>query len=39
MKTNRYTEPQILSLLKQAQSGVPVAELGTSKNLAELSNI
>ena len=27
MKTSRYTEPQILSILRQAKGGVPVAEL------------
>jgi hypothetical protein len=27
MKTSRYTEPQILSILLQAEGGVPVAEL------------
>ena len=27
MKTSRYSEPQILVILRQAESGVPVAEL------------
>ena len=27
MKTSRYTEPQILSILRQAEGGVPIAEL------------
>ena len=27
MKTSRYTEPQILSILRQAEGGMPVAEL------------
>ena len=27
MKTRRYTEPQILAILKQAEGGLPVAEL------------
>ena len=27
MKSSRYTEPQILSILRQAEGGVPVAEL------------
>ena len=27
MKTGRYTEPQILSILRQAEGGMPVAEL------------
>ena len=27
MKTSKYTEPQILSILRQAEGGVPVAEL------------
>ena len=27
MKTSRYTEPQILAILRQAEGGVPVAEL------------
>ena len=27
MKTSRYTEPQILAILRQADGGVPVAEL------------
>ena len=27
MKTGRYTEPQILAILRQAEGGMPVAEL------------
>ena len=27
MKTSRYTEPQILSILRQAEGGMPVAEV------------
>ena len=27
MKTSRYTEPQILSILRQAEGGVPIADL------------
>lgn len=27
MKTNRYTEAQILAILRQAEGGMPVAEL------------
>ena len=27
MKTNRYTEAQILAILREAEGGVPVAEL------------
>lgn len=27
MKTSTYTEPQILAILRQAEDGVPVAEL------------
>ena len=27
MKTSRYTEPQILSILRQAEGGMPVSEL------------
>lgn len=27
MKTSRYTEAQILAILRQAEGGVPVAEL------------
>ena len=27
MKTSRYTEPQILLILRQAEGGMPVAEL------------
>ena len=27
MKTSRYTEPQILAILRQAEGGMPVAEL------------
>jgi len=27
MKMTRYSEPQILAILRQAESGVPVAEL------------
>jgi len=30
MKTNRYTEPGTLSILRQAEGGAPVAELGAS---------
>ena len=34
MKTSRYTEAQILAILRQAEGGVPVAELrGGSGNL------
>jgi len=27
MKTSRYTEAQIIAMLRQAEGGVPVAEL------------
>ena len=27
MKTSRFTEPQIITILRQAEGGVPVAEL------------
>jgi putative transposase len=27
MKTSRYSEPQILAILRQAEGGVPVADL------------
>ena len=27
MKTSRYTEPQILAILRQAEGGVPIADL------------
>ncbi len=27
MKTSRYSEPQILAILRQAEGGIPVAEL------------
>ena len=37
MKTNRYTEPQILSILRQAEGGVPVAELCREQGMSNAS--
>ena len=37
MKTSRYTEPQILSILRQAGGGVPVAELWREHGMSTAS--
>ena len=37
MKTSRYTEPQILSILRQAEGGVPVAELCREHGMSDAS--
>jgi putative transposase len=34
MKTSRYSEPQILAILRQAEGGVPVAELCRERSYA-----
>jgi putative transposase len=37
MKTSRYTEPQILLILRQADGGVPVAELCREHGMSNAS--
>jgi putative transposase len=37
MKTSRYTEPQILSILRQAEGGVPVTELCREHGMSNAS--
>ena len=37
MKTSRYTEPQILAILRQAEGGVPVAELCREHGMSNAS--
>ena len=37
MKTSRYSEPQILLILRQAESGVPVAELCREHGMSDAS--
>jgi putative transposase len=37
MKTSRYTEPQILAILRQAEGGVPVAELCREHGMSSAS--
>ena len=37
MKTSRYTEPQILAILKQAEGGMPVAELCRQHGMSNAS--
>ena len=37
MKTSRYTEPQILSILRQAEGGVPVAQLCREHGMSNAS--
>ena len=37
MKTSRYSEPQILVILRQAESGVPVAELCREHGMSDAS--
>ena len=37
MKTRRYTEPQILAILRQAEGGMPVAELCRAHGMSNAS--
>jgi len=37
MKTSRYTEAEILSILRQAEGGMPVAELCRSHGMSSAS--
>lgn len=37
MKTNRYSDAQIIAILKQAESGVPVAELCRQHGMSDAS--
>jgi len=37
MKTSRYTETQIIAILRQAESGVPVAELCREHGMSDAS--
>ena len=37
MKMTRYTEPQILAILRQAEGGVPVAELCREHGMSNAS--
>ncbi|ARU02523.1 transposase [Loktanella sp. PT4BL] len=37
MKTSRYTETQIIVILRQAESGVPVSELCRGHGMSEAS--
>ena len=37
MKTSRYTEPQIIAILRQAEGGVPVAELCREHGMSNAS--
>ena len=37
MKTSRYTEAQIISILRQAEGGVPVAELCREHGMSNAS--
>ena len=37
MKTNRYSDPLILSILRQAEGGVPVAELCREHGMSNAS--
>ena len=37
MKTSRYTEPQILAILRQAEGGMPVAELCRADGMSNAS--
>ena len=36
MKTSRYTEPQILAILRQTEGGMPVAELCRAHGMTPL---
>ena len=37
MKTSRYTEPQILAILRQAEGGMPVTELCRAHGMSSAS--
>jgi putative transposase len=37
MKTSRYTEAQIIAILRQAEGGVPVAELCREHGMSNAS--
>lgn len=37
MKTSRYSEPQILAILRQAEGGVPVSELCREHGMSDAS--
>ncbi len=37
MKTSRYTEAQIIGILRQAEGGVPVAELCREHGMSDAS--
>ena len=37
MKTSRYTEAQIIAILRQAEGGVPVAELCREHGMSDAS--
>jgi putative transposase len=37
MKTSRYTEAQILAILRQAEGGMPVAELCRARRMSSTS--
>ncbi len=37
MKTSRYSEPQILAVLRQAEGGVPVADLCREHGMSDAS--
>ncbi len=37
MKTSRYTEAQIIAILRQAEGGVPVSELCRAHGMSEAS--
>jgi putative transposase len=37
MKTSRYSEPQILAILRQAEGGVPLAELCREHGMSDAS--
>ena len=37
MKTSRYSEPQLLAILRQAEGGVPVAELCREHGMSDAS--
>ena len=37
MKTSRYTEAQIIGILRQAEGGVPVAELCSEHGMSDAS--
>ena len=37
MKTSRYSDPQILAILRQAEGGVPVADLCREHGMSDAS--